>query len=144
MQAVERFSHTPKFAGIASDIVSIPLGGGHKMLVLSGVAAEIPDGRWLHADAAPANGIEDQVRYVWKRIDELLNFHGARIADIVKVVMYTTDSRYLVDPVGTSLVEVFRGGPVPACTGVVVAALAWPHMMVEIDVTAVTGMQHGS
>ena len=49
----------------------------------------------------------------------------------------TTDARYLMDPIGVSMGKIFAGGPTPAATGVVVSALTWPEMLVEIDVTAV-------
>ena len=137
MNPVERFSHTPKFKGKASDVVLIPLGTGRHLLMMSGVAAEIPEGRWLHADGAAVGDIGAQLRFVWKRIGELLQHHNASCADIVKLTLYTTDARYLMDPVGTYLAEVFPDGVVPAMTGVVVSGLAWPGLMIEIDVTAV-------
>jgi len=137
MRSVERFCHSPKFAGVASDVISIRLGGTARMLLLSGVAAEQPDGAWLQADLAHGANINCQLRFVWARITQLLQLHGATPADIVKLVIYATDARYLIEPIATFLQEQFKGGAVPAATGVVVTALAWPGMLIEIDVTAV-------
>jgi enamine deaminase RidA (YjgF/YER057c/UK114 family) len=107
------------------------------MLMLAGVSAESPEGRWMHADVSTASDITGQTRFIWSRISELLGFHGGTLGDIVKVTLYTTDARYLMNPVATVLGEVFGQGPVPACTGVVVSGLAWPELLIEIDITAV-------
>ena len=65
----------------------------------------------------------------------LLDEAGARLEDIVKVVVYLTDSRYR-EPVyrvmGRRLKGVF-----PVSTGIIVTALARPEWVVEIDATAV-------
>ena len=65
----------------------------------------------------------------------LLEESGAKLEDIVKIVVYLTDIRYR-DPVyqvmGRWLKDVF-----PVSTGVVVTALARPEWVVEIDATAV-------
>ena len=65
----------------------------------------------------------------------LLDEAGARLEDIVKVVVYLTDIRYR-EPVyrvmGRRLKGVF-----PVSTGLVVTALARPEWVVEIDATAV-------
>ena len=130
-------SHGALFeASGASDVVSVSLGGGATMLMLSGVAAENPGGRFGQANVA-ATDIDGQVEFVWRRIAELLDPHGATVEDIVKITCYTTDSRYLMGPVAASIGEVFSGGGRPACTGVVVSGLAWPELLVEIDVTAI-------
>jgi 2-iminobutanoate/2-iminopropanoate deaminase len=136
MTEVKRFCHTEKFAGVASDVVSIPLGVDQKMLFLSGISAEATDGRWLHSDVSVGN-ISAQLSFVWARIGEILGYHGATYGDIVKVTFYTTDARYLMNPIGISIKDIFRDGRVPAFTGVVVVGLAWPELLVEIDVTAV-------
>lgn len=137
VKIVEHFCHTPKFEGQASDVVSIGLGNGSRMLMVSGVAAERPDGEWMQADMISAQDIHGQLRFVWDRIAELLALHGGTVGDIVKIVIYTTDARYLMDPIGATLSTIFAGGEVPAATGMVVSGLAWPEMLVEIDVTAV-------
>jgi enamine deaminase RidA (YjgF/YER057c/UK114 family) len=65
----------------------------------------------------------------------LLDEAGARLEDIVKLVVYLTDVRYR-EPVyrvmGRRLKGVF-----PVSTGIVVTALARPEWVVEIDATAV-------
>lgn len=138
MSEIRRDSYTPFFDGIISDIISIPIAEGRRLLMLSGVAAQDPDGEAFQSNVI-AGGAEAQVRHVWKRIEFILQQHGASVADIVKIVTYVTDARYLVHPTSKVIREVFAGGPVPVSTGLVVTALAYPEMLVEVDVIAVAG-----
>ena len=138
MGEIRRDSYTPFFDGIISDIISIPIAEGRKMLMLSGVAAQNPDGTPFKSNVIDG-GIEAQVRHVWKRIAYILDQHGASVSDVVKIVTYVTDSRHLVNPTAGVIREVFAGGPVPVSTGLVVSGLAYPEMLVEVDVIAVTG-----
>jgi enamine deaminase RidA (YjgF/YER057c/UK114 family) len=76
-----------------------------------------------------------QTEQAMDNIAMLLDEAGARLEDIVKVVVYLTDVRYR-EPVyrvmGRRLKGVF-----PVSTGIVVTALARPEWVVEIDATAV-------
>ncbi|WP_070151991.1 Rid family hydrolase [Sphingobium phenoxybenzoativorans] len=138
MNEIRRDSYTPFFDGIISDIVSIPIAEGRKLLMLSGVAAQNPEGKPFQSNVVSAD-CEEQVRHIWKRIAFILEQHGATVADVVKIVTYVTDARYLVHPTSKVLREVFAGKPVPVSTGLVVSGLAYPEMLIEVDVTAVTG-----
>ena len=138
MEEIERRSYTPFFNGLISDVVAIPLGGGRKLLMLSGVAAQNPDGKPFTTDIVSSD-YETQLRHVWKRIEHILELEGGKIHDIVKIVTYVTDARRFPLPTGAVLREVFAGGPVPVSTGVVVTGLAYPEMLVEVDAMAVIG-----
>jgi len=76
-----------------------------------------------------------QAEQAMDNIAMLLDEAGARLEDIVKVVVYLTDIRYR-EPVyrvmGRRLKGVF-----PVSTGIVVTSLARPEWVVEIDATAV-------
>jgi enamine deaminase RidA (YjgF/YER057c/UK114 family) len=78
---------------------------------------------------------EAQAERAMDNITMLLDEAGARLEDIVKLVVYLTDVRYR-EPVyrvmGRHLKGVF-----PVSTGIVVTALARPEWVVEIDATAV-------
>jgi enamine deaminase RidA (YjgF/YER057c/UK114 family) len=83
-------------------------------------------------------GVGDAVAQTERAMDNiamLLDEAGARLEDIVKVVVYLTDIRYR-EPVyrvmGRRLKGVF-----PVSTGIIVTALARPEWVVEIDATAV-------
>ncbi len=134
---VERFRYSAQFAGLLSDVVEVPLGEGRTLLVLSGVAAENPDGTPLQSNVPLAGDVEGQLGQVWERIGELLGKHGAVFADIIKITVYVTDARHVLHPSGDLLFEIFKGIDPPAATGVVVSGLAHPELLVEIDVMAV-------
>ena len=57
--------------------------------------------------------------------------------NIDKVVTYVTDIRYFFDA-GKCRAEAYAGAIQPAGTSLVVTALAWPGMLIEVDVTAST------
>jgi enamine deaminase RidA (YjgF/YER057c/UK114 family) len=65
----------------------------------------------------------------------LLDEAGARLEDIVKVVVYLTDIRYR-EPVYRVMGRRLKGVS-PVSTGIIVTALARPEWVVEIDATAV-------
>jgi enamine deaminase RidA (YjgF/YER057c/UK114 family) len=89
-------------------------------------------------DTRESVGVGDAAAQAEQALDNiamLLDEAGARLEDIVKVVVYLTDIRYR-EPVyrvmGRRLKGVF-----PVSTGIVVTALARPEWVVEIDATAV-------
>jgi len=89
-------------------------------------------------DTRESIGLGDAAAQAERAMDNiamLLDEAGARLEDIVKVVVYLTDIRYR-EPVygvmGRRLKGVF-----PVSTGIVVTALARPEWVVEIDATAV-------
>jgi 2-iminobutanoate/2-iminopropanoate deaminase len=63
--------------------------------------------------------------------------HGATVENIDKVVTYMTDVRDFAEA-GKCQTESFAGAIQPAGTVVVVSALVWPGMLLEVDVTAST------
>jgi enamine deaminase RidA (YjgF/YER057c/UK114 family) len=78
---------------------------------------------------------EAQAERAMDNIAMLLDEAGARLEDIVKLVVYLTDIRYrepVYRVIGRRLKGVF-----PVSTGIVVTALARPEWVVEIDATAV-------
>ncbi len=76
-----------------------------------------------------------QCKYAYEKIKKALAANGATLADIVKQVTYVTDMRYRQD-VGKCRNEAFAGLPLPNNTFLGVNSLAFPGMLVEIDVTA--------
>jgi enamine deaminase RidA (YjgF/YER057c/UK114 family) len=89
-------------------------------------------------DTAKSVGIGDveaQAEQAMRNIAQLLEEAGARLTDIVKIVIYLTDPRYR-EPV-YRVVGKWLKGVFPVSTGLVVTALARPEWLVEIDVTAV-------
>lgn len=78
--------------------------------------------------------IAAQVAQVWRNIDALLQELGAPRTAIVKLVTYAT-SRDFLPALHAGRADFFGEGPYPASTFVMVAGLADPDLLVEIDVT---------
>lgn len=79
--------------------------------------------------------VEAQAEQAMANVELLLAEAGARLEDIVKIVVYLVDIRYR-EPVYRVLGRRLRG-VFPVSTGLVVTALARPEWLIEIDVTAV-------
>jgi 2-iminobutanoate/2-iminopropanoate deaminase len=107
-----------------------------KIIYLGGVGAEDEDsaqgGVIRHRGDFGA-----QCRYAWDKIKRLLEKHDATVENIDKVVTYMTDVRDFFEA-GKCQTEAFAGVIQPAGTVVVVSALVWPGMLLEVDVTAST------
>jgi 2-iminobutanoate/2-iminopropanoate deaminase len=78
-----------------------------------------------------------QCRYAWDKIKRLLEKHGATLENVDKVTTYVTDIRYFFEA-GNCRSENYGGITPPAGTFLVVTALAWPGMLIEVDVIAST------
>jgi enamine deaminase RidA (YjgF/YER057c/UK114 family) len=72
-----------------------------------------------------------QTRQAIENIGALMELAGGSLADVAKIVVYVTDRAYRaqVYPVISSMFP----DPKPASTGLVVAGLAIPELLVEID-----------
>lgn len=100
------------------------------LIFLSGQAALAPDGRIVGE-----GDFDAQLAQVMLNIRTVLNAAGSDLDRIVKVTIYLTDMGNF-----PKIVEARRTWftpPYPADTIVEVRALGLPHLMVEIDVTAV-------
>ena len=108
--------------------------GPAKMIFLAGVGAEDENGKpgdILHKDNFVA-----QCKYAYDKIKRALAANGSSLKDAVKMTVYVTDMRYRLDWAKCSG-EAFAGATVPAQTLLGISALAFPEMILEIDVTAV-------
>lgn len=112
-----------------SQAVSVPPGG--RLVLLAGAGSEAAGG----GPEAPGD-IEGQCEAAWASIAEVLAAAGATLQDVVRVRSYVTDARYL--PVVTAARKKALGDPpYPPHTFLVVAALAMPEMLVEVEVDAI-------
>ena len=99
---------------------------------VSGTTDAGPDGRSLHpGDAA------GQARAIFGIIERAMAEAGFSMADVVRTRMYVTD-RGNLDAVATVHGDDF-GGVRPATSGIVVAALIEPSLLVEIEADATRG-----
>jgi 2-iminobutanoate/2-iminopropanoate deaminase len=117
---------------------AVTVTGPGKLIFLAGVGAEDEDGK--PGAIRHLGDFSAQCKYAYDKIKRLLDKNGAKLGDVVKMVTYVTDIRYqqLYGPCRT---EAFAGQPVPAHTFLNINQLAWPGMLVEIDVTAMVPMK---
>jgi len=76
-----------------------------------------------------------QTDQAMKNVKQLLDEAGARLEDVVKIVIYITDRAYR-EPV-YQVVGRWLKGVFPVSTGLIVNGLARPEWLMEIEVTAV-------
>jgi 2-iminobutanoate/2-iminopropanoate deaminase len=124
--------------GRFSEAVTVSFSGPAKMIFLAGVGAEDENGK--PGDIRHKDDFVAQCRYAYDKIRRALEKNGAGFGDIVKIVSYVTDMRFQAD-YGRCRSEVFGPTPPPAHTLLNIVQLAWPGMMVEVDVTAMVPLK---
>ncbi len=82
-----------------------------------------------------AGDVAAQTRQCLDNVRAVLAAAGARIEDVVKITSYITDAAKFGDLLRER--AAFFGASLPASTAVVVAALARPEFMVEVEAIAV-------
>jgi enamine deaminase RidA (YjgF/YER057c/UK114 family) len=110
---------------------AVVVSGPGRMIFLAGIGAE-------HEETGEIQYPGDfaaQCRYAYEKLGKVLERNGATLADVVKQVTYVTDVRYQRGA-GEIRSEAYAGGPLPAHTFLTVSQLAWPSMLVELDVIA--------
>ena len=129
----KNFNYSEWTKGRFSEAVTVT--GPGKMIFLAGIGAEDENGE---AGAILHKGdFMGQCRYVFDKIKRMLDRHGAKLSDIVRTVTYITDVRTQPD-LGRCRAEAYGpNGPYPPNTLLTISQLAWPGMMVEIEVTAI-------
>lgn len=125
----QHFNYGTWTKGRFSEAVTVT--GPAKMIFLAGIGGEHEDtGEIQHKGDFVA-----QCRYAYAKLENVLARNGASLADVVKQVTYVTDARFQPDA-SRCRSEAYSDRPLPAHTFLVVSQLAWPGMLVEIDVIA--------
>jgi enamine deaminase RidA (YjgF/YER057c/UK114 family) len=83
-----------------------------------------------------------QAEQAMTNVKQLLEEAGSDLSHIVKIVTYITDPRFR-EPVYREVGQ-WLNGVFPVSTGLVVAGLAQPEWLMEIDVVAVIPAEEGS
>lgn len=115
---------------------AITVTGPSKMIFLSGMGSEDEtDGKIRYQGDFLA-----QCRYAYAKIKNALAQHGAAMKDVVKITAYLTDVRMRPD-YAKCRAEAVGDGPLSTHTFLNVTQLAWPGMLVEVDVTAMVAQE---
>jgi enamine deaminase RidA (YjgF/YER057c/UK114 family) len=128
----KNYNYSEWTKGLFSEVVTVAHPG--KMIFLAGVGAEDESG--ARGAIRHLGDVAGQCHYAYDKIKRLLAMHGATMNDVVKVVTYVTDVRYLPE-VGKCRTEALAGAPQPVHTFLNINQLAWPGMLVEVDAIAV-------
>jgi len=79
--------------------------------------------------------IRGQTRQVFENIKAVLTAAGSGLGDIIKINTYITDQSKFMEMLEVRK-EIFGGNP-PASTAVVVAGLAFPGLLIEVEAIAI-------
>ena len=101
--------------------------GERRRLVISGQVGQAPDG------SVPATG-EGQIAQAYANLRAVLEAHGMSIANVVKSTAFLTDRALL--PAYRAARDAVFADHAPASTLLIVAGLADPRWMVEIEAEA--------
>ena len=106
-------------------------------------AVEAPaNARWLHIsgqvgatpDGTILKGFEAQAAQCWQNIIAILAAAGMGVEDLVKVTIFVTGAEHVA--ASRAIRDAALKGAQPASTLLVVAALAHPDLVVEIEAVA--------
>jgi 2-iminobutanoate/2-iminopropanoate deaminase len=131
---IEKFTHSAWTQGIFSEAVTVTGIGNAKFVYLAGVGAEDENGP--RGNVRHHGSFLDQCRYAYDKIKRVLAHHGAGLRDVVKVTTYITDLRHRLT-LGQCVKETWGDVTFPTNTLIGVTTLAFPEMIVEVDVTAI-------
>jgi enamine deaminase RidA (YjgF/YER057c/UK114 family) len=110
----------------------VPAGG--RTLYAAGQASTDDDGSPVHAGDMVA-----QVKQSLDNVERVLTQAGMTLADVVRLNIFTTDIDAFFGAHATLVERFDAAGCKPASTLLGVTRLAFPEMLVEIEVTAVAG-----
>jgi 2-iminobutanoate/2-iminopropanoate deaminase len=123
--------HNPKTVALAGKYsLGAEVPPGARVLYVSGQVG-------LDSKGKLQPTFEKQAVQAWKNIGQVLKAAGMGYRDIVKITSFITDGRYLL--ANRAARDQFINEPYPASTLLVVAGLADPAMLVEIEVVAAKG-----
>ena len=100
---------------------------------ISGQVALDAEGKLVGENDAAA-----QTEQVFRNLQAVVEACGGSLDDIVKITIFVTDPSYR-PAVAAARLKYFKEGQWPASTYLVVAALAVPQMLVEVEAVAMLG-----
>jgi enamine deaminase RidA (YjgF/YER057c/UK114 family) len=117
---------------------AIIVEGAARTIYIGGQNAVDADGRIVGSDLAA------QTEQVFTNLETVLAAAGASLHDIVKWTIYAVQGHDMMPAVGVSLRRWGTSAPPPAISVVIVAGLANPEFLVEIEAIAVVRAGAGS
>jgi enamine deaminase RidA (YjgF/YER057c/UK114 family) len=115
---------------------AVTVTGPAKMIFLAGIGSEHEQTGKIMFQGDFAG----QCRYAYRKLKKVLKSNGASMKDVVKQVTYVIDARHQ-QLAGKYRRQAYGKAPLPAHTFLNVSQLAWPAMLVEIDVIAMVPLR---
>jgi 2-iminobutanoate/2-iminopropanoate deaminase len=130
----ESFNYSEWAKGKFSEITSVT--NARRTLYLAGVGSEDETATETAKILYPGD-MYAQCKYAWDKIRRTLEKQGAGLENVVRSTTYVTDIRSYISNGGFKCrSEVFGSLSQPVGTLLGVTSLAWPGMMIEVEVTA--------
>lgn len=132
----EHHNYSEWTKGLFSEAVVVKGFGNGRLIYLGGIGAEEEKGK--PGDIRAANDALGQCTYIFEKVDRVLKNTDAGPKDIVKMTSYLTSP----DHFGAYIKcrnEYFQksDAQLPAETLLIVDRLAWPEMLIEVDIDAI-------
>lgn len=132
----EHHNYSEWTKGLFSEAVVVKGFGNGRLIYLGGIGAEEEDGK--PGEIRAANDAAGQCTYIFEKVDRVLKHNDAGPQDIVKMTSYLTSA----DHFGAYIEcrnKYFEksGAKLPAETLLIIDRLAWPEMLIEVDIDAV-------
>lgn len=124
---LKKYNPDTVYEPIAAYYQSVEVPAGARWLVTAGQVGIAPDGN-LVTDP------EAQIEQVWKNVAALLAAADMAPEDLVKLTIYLIDVAHFAT--NRKCREAVLGSEKCAATGIIVAGLADPAMVIEVDVYA--------
>jgi 2-iminobutanoate/2-iminopropanoate deaminase len=123
--------------GLFAEAVTVRRFGNATLIYLGGIGAEEEKGK--PGDIRAPGDITGQCNYSFEKIAKVLSHNGATLKDIVKMTSYLTSAANIGGYIGCRN-QAFKaaGAELPAETLLIITGLAWPNMLLEVDVDAIT------
>ena len=123
--------------GLFSEAVTVTGFGNGKLIYLGGIGAEEESGK--QGDIRSPKNFDGQCRYAFEKIQRVLGNNGATLKDITNMTTYLTSAKNIRAYVACRN-KAFdaAGAKLPAETLLIISRLAWPPMMLEVEITAIT------
>jgi 2-iminobutanoate/2-iminopropanoate deaminase len=130
------FNYSEWTKGLFAEAVTITGLAGAKAIYLGGIGAEEETGK--PGEIRGAGDIAGQCAYTFEKISRVLGKNEAKLKDIVKMTSYLTSPDYIGPYIGCrNAAFKAAGAEFPAETLLIISRLAWPDMLLEVDVDAV-------
>lgn len=133
----QSYNYSEWTKGLFAEAVTVTGLENAKAVFLGGIGAEEENGK--PGDIRTPGDITGQCKYTFEKIEIVLKKNGATLQDIVKMTSYLTSSDAIGAYIGCrNRAFEAAGADLPSETLLIISGLAWPDMLMEVDVNAIT------